>query len=83
MFNSDDHEGLEELMGTNPPGVAPDMLLPPHVKAAKVAYHYEQQEQWCYTCDEIGNFWCNCLRWLQAVKDRSNLDSKGALNQGG
>ena len=83
MFNADDYKGLEEFMGPNPPGIASDALLPPHVKAAKVAYHYEQQEQRCYTCDEMGHSWHNCPRWLQAAKDRSNLNSNWALNQGG
>ena len=31
-------------------------LLPPHVKAAHIVYHYEQQEQPCYTCDQTGTF---------------------------
>ena len=40
-FNPTDYEGIEEL-----PSVAPTTsLLPPHVKATRIAYHYEQQEQ--------------------------------------
>ena len=40
-FDPTDYEGIEEL-----PSVVPTTsLLPPHVKAARIVYHYEQQEQ--------------------------------------
>ena len=39
-FYPSDYEGIEEL-----PSVASTAsLLPPHVKAAQITYHYEQQE---------------------------------------
>ena len=57
-------------------------LLPPHIKAACIAYHYEQQEQWCYTCDETGHFSWDCPVCLKALKDKKGLNSKGALNTG-
>ena len=55
----------------------------PHVKAAWIAYHYEQQEQQCYTCDETGHFSHNCPVCLQALKDKKSLNSNGAQNVGG
>ena len=40
-FNPTDYVGIEEL-----PSVAPTTsLLPPHVKAARIVYHYKWQEQ--------------------------------------
>ena len=39
-FDPSDYEGIEELPSTVPT----TSLLPPHVKAAWIAYHYEQQE---------------------------------------
>ena len=51
-----DYEGIEEL-----PSSASTTSLPPgHVKAARIAYHYEQQEQQCYTCDKTGHFAHSC-----------------------
>ena len=41
-FDPNDYEGMEELSPL--PSTTPS-LLPPHVKAAHIAYHYEQQEQ--------------------------------------
>ena len=40
-FDPSDYEGIEEL----PSVASTTSLLPPHVKAAQIAYHYEQQEQ--------------------------------------
>ena len=75
-----DYEGVEEL---SPLPSATASLLPPHVKAACMAYHYEQQEQQCYTCDKTGHFSRDCPICLQALKDKKGLNSKGALNVGG
>ena len=41
-FDPNDYEGVEEL---SPLPSATASLLPPHVKAAWIVYHYEQQEQ--------------------------------------
>ena len=41
-FDLNDYEGMEELSSL-PSATA--SLLPPHVKAAHIVYHYEQQEQ--------------------------------------
>ena len=41
-FDPNDYEGMEELPSL-PSATA--SLLPPHVKAAQIVYHYEQQEQ--------------------------------------
>ena len=41
-FDPNDYEGVEELSSL-PSATA--SLLPPHVKAAQIACHYEQQEQ--------------------------------------
>ena len=79
-FDPNDYEGMEELSSL-PSATA--SLLPPHVKAAHIAYHHEQQEQWCYTCDETGHFSYNCPVGLQALKDKKGLNSKGALSAGG
>ena len=78
-FDLNDYKGAEELPSL-PSTTA--FLLPPHVKAAQITYHYEQQEQQCYTCDETGHFSHNCPVWLQALKDKKGLNSKGALNVG-
>ena len=40
-FDPSDYEGIEEL----PSVASTSSLLPPHVKAAWIAYHYDQQEQ--------------------------------------
>ena len=79
-FDQNDYEGVEE------PSSFPSTtasLLPPHMKVAHIAYHYEQQEQQCYTCDETGHFSCNCPAHLQALKDKKGLNLKGALSVGG
>ena len=79
-FDLNDYEGAEELSLLLS---ATASLLPPHVKAAHIAYHYEQQEQQCYTCDESGHFSHDCPVCLQALKDKKGLNSKGAPNAGG
>ena len=38
-FDLSNYEGADSTPSTTAP------LLPPHVKAARIAYHYEQQEQ--------------------------------------
>ena len=58
-------------------------LLPPHIKADRIAYHYEQQEQRCYTCDQTGHFLRDCPVCLKALKDKKGLNSKGVPNTGG
>ena len=78
-FDPNDYEGAEELPSL--PFMTASLLLP-HVKAAQITYHYEQQEQWCYTCDETGHFSCDCPVWLQALKDKKGLNSKGVLSVG-
>ena len=78
-FDPNDYEGAEEL---SPPPSATASLLPLHVKAARIAYHYEQQEQRCYTCDETGHFSHDCPIHLQALKDKKGLNLKGAPNAG-
>ena len=40
-FDPTDYEGIEELNSMAPT----TSLLPSHFKAARIAYHYEQQEQ--------------------------------------
>ena len=77
-FDLNDYEGAD-----SPSSSTTASLLPLHVKAARIAYHYEQQEQWCYTCDETGHFSWDCLVHLKALKDKKGLNSKGALNMGG
>ena len=69
-FDPNDYEGVEELSSLP----STTSLLPPHVKVARIAYHYEQQEQRCYTCDKTGHFSCNCPVWLQALKDKMGLN---------
>ena len=44
-FDPNDYEGV----GDSPSPSTTASLLPPHIKAAHIAYHYEQQEQQCYT----------------------------------
>ena len=41
-IDPNDYEGVEKLSSLPS---ATTFLLPPHVKAAHIAYHYEQQEQ--------------------------------------
>ena len=79
-FDPNNYEGVEELSSL-PSATA--SLLPPHVKVAHIAYHYEQQEQQCYTCDETGHFSHDCPVCLQALKDKKGLNLKGAPNVGG
>ena len=69
--------------GADSPSSTTASLLPPHIKAACIAYHYEQQEQQCYTCDQTGHFTQDCPVCLKALKDKKGLNSKGALNMGG
>ena len=49
-FDPNDYEGVDPTSSTTA------SLLPLQVKAAHIAYHYEQQEQRCYTCDQTGHF---------------------------
>ena len=77
-FDLNDYEGADSPLPSTTAS-----LLPPHVKAACIAYHYEQQEQRCYTCDETGHFSWDCHVCLKALKDKKGLNSKGALNVGG
>ena len=78
-FDLNNYEGV----GDSPLPFTTTSLLPPHVKAARITYHYEQQEQQCYTCDETGHFLCDCPICLQALKDKKGLNLKGAPNAGG
>ena len=41
-FDPNDYEGVEELLSL--PSMTAS-LLPPHIKAAQIVYHYEQQKQ--------------------------------------
>ena len=77
-FDPNDYEGAD-----SPSPSTTASLLPPHVKVAHIAYHYEQQEQQCYTCDKTGHFSWDCLVCLKALKDKKGLNLKGALNMGG
>ena len=76
-FDPSNYEGADSAPSTTAP------LLPPHVKAARIAYHYEQQEQRCYTCDQTGHFSRDCPVRLKALKDKKGLNSKGVPNTGG
>ena len=76
-FDPNDYKGADSPSSTTA------SLLPPHIKAAHIAYHYEQQEQWCYTCDQTGHFSWDCPVCLKALKDKKGLNSKGVLNTGG
>ena len=76
-FDPNDYEGVD------PPSSTTASLLPPHIKAAHIAYHYEQQEQQCYTCDQTGHFSWDCPVRLKALKDKKGLNSKGVPNTGG
>ena len=67
--------------GADTPSSTTASLLPPHIKAAHIAYHYEQQEQWCYTCDQTGHFSWDCPVHLKALKDKKGLNSKGYQTQ--
>ena len=78
-FDLNDYKGVKH----SPLPSTTASLLPLHVKAACIVYHYEQQEQQCYTCDKTGNFSCDCPIHLQALKDKKGLNSKGAPNTGG
>ena len=76
-FDLNDYEGMDSSSSTTA------SLLPLHVKAAHIAYHYEQQEQWCYTCDQTGHFLWDCPVHLKALKDKKGLNLKGVPNTGG
>ena len=76
-FDPSNYEGMDSTPSTTA------SLLPPHIKAAHIAYHYEQQEQWCYTCDQTGHFLRDCPVRLKALKDKKGLNSKGVLSTGG
>ena len=78
-LTQNDYEGA----GDSPSPSTTASLLPLHVKAACIVYHYEQQEQQCYTCDETGHFLWDCPIHLQTLKDKKGLNSKGAPNAGG
>ena len=75
-FDPNDYEGMDSTPSTTA------SLLPPHIKAARIAYHYEQQEQWCYTCDQTGHFLQDCPVHLKALKDKKGLNSKGGTEHG-
>ena len=79
-FDPNDYEGVEEL---SPLPSTTASLLPAHGKAAQIAYHYEQQEQQCYTCDETGHFSHDCPVHLQSLKDKKGLNLKGVPIVGG
>ena len=76
-FDPNDYEGVDSSSSTTA------SLLPPHVKAAHIAYHYEQQEQWCYTCNQTGHFLWDWPVRLKALKDKKGLNLKGVPNMGG
>ena len=76
-FDPNDYEG------TDPPSSTTASLLPLHFKAAHIAYHYEQQEQRCYTCDQTGHLSWDCPVHLKTLKDKKGLNLKGVLNMGG
>ena len=76
-FDLNDYEGVDSPSSTTA------SLLPLHLKAAHIAYHYEQQEQRCYTCDQTGHFLQACPVHLKALKDKKGLNSKGVLSMGG
>ena len=76
-FDLNNYEGADSPLSTTV------SLLPLHVKAAHIAYHYEQQEQRCYTCDQTRHFSWDCSVHLKALKDKKGLNSKGAQNTGG
>ena len=76
-FDPNNYEGADSPLSTTA------SLLPLHVKAAHIAYHYKQQEQWCYTCDQTGHFSWDCPVCLNALKDKKGLNLKEAPNTGG
>ena len=78
FFDLNNYEGADSPL---PSTTA--FLLPLHIKAAHIAYHYKQQEQLCYTCDETGHFSQDCLVCLKGLKDKKGLNLKGVLNAGG
>ena len=76
-FDPNNYEGADS------PSPTTASLLPLHIKATHIAYHYEQQKQQCYTCDQTGHFSWDCPVHLKALKDKKGLNSKGVLNTGG
>ena len=76
-FDPSNYEGTDSTPSTTA------SLLPLHIKAACIAYHYEQQEQRCYTCDQTGHFSRDCPVRLKALKDKKGLNSKGVPSTGG
>ena len=74
---------LNDYEGADFPSSTTASLLPPHGKAACITYHYEQQEQQCYTCDQTWHFLWDCPVHLKALKDKKDLNLKGALSTGG
>ena len=76
-FDPSNYEGTDSTPSTT------TSLLPPHIKAAHIAYHYEQQEQRCYTCDQTGHFLWDCPVHLKALKDKKGLNLKGVPSMGG
>ena len=76
-FDQNDYESVDSPLSTTA------SLPPPHIKVAHIEYHYEQQEQWCYTCDQTRHFLWDCPVCLKSLKDKKGLNLKGALNMGG
>ena len=76
-FDLKDYEGAD-----SPSSSTTTSLLPPHIKAAHIAYHYEQPEQQCYTCDQTRHFSQDCPVCLKALKDKKGLNSKGGTECG-
>ena len=73
-FDPSNYEGMDSTPSTT------TSLLPPHIKAACIAYHYEQR---CYNCDQTGHFSQDCPVRLKALKDKKGLNLKGVPNTGG
>ena len=68
-FDLNDYEGTD-----SPSPSTTASPLSPHIKAAHIVYHYEQQEQRCYTCDKTGHFSLDCPVHLKALKDKKGLN---------